>query len=338
MKGKIILMNDSARTLFGLSCETRDKNLFASERYPPGEAKAIMEKLRGPRFGGIGKLNPTETFVLDETGREIPVEMTASIVYQEGREAATMAILKDQRPEIEAEKKNEALRLQLVQSDKLASIGRLAAGVAHEINNPLAGILMYTNLALEDIDDNDDVRENLQKSLVQVERCRKIARGLLDFSRRHEPEIEKLNMNDMIEEIVSMVANQSLFRNIKIQKEFDTELRSIKGDRSQLQQVILNFVLNAAEAMNGEGRLLIKTDINDGQVEIAFTDTGCGIDPDHRERIFEPFFTTKAKDSGTGLGLSVSHGIITRHKGTVSLESRIDCGTTFTLSFPAAGE
>ncbi|MBW1816669.1 MAG: PAS domain S-box protein [Deltaproteobacteria bacterium] len=338
MRGEIILMNDSARKLFGLEGETRPKKIFASKRYPPGEAKIIMEKLRGPRFGGIGKLNPIETNVLDETGREIPVEMTASIVYQDGREAATMAIFKDLRPGIEEEKKRESARMQLVQSDKLASIGRLAAGVAHEINNPLAGIFMYANLALEEIHEDNDVYENLQKVLAQAERCKKIVRGLLDFSRRHEPQIETLNMNDIIEEIVSLVANQTLFRNIKIQKELDADLRPMQGDKSQLQQVFINFTLNAAEAMEGKGHLIIKTSVRNGLIEIKFTDTGSGIRPEHKERIFEPFFTTKSEKNGTGLGLSVSYGIITRHGGAVSVKSRVNSGTTFTLSFPVAGE
>jgi two-component system NtrC family sensor kinase len=337
MQGKVILMNESAKKLFGLEGEKCPEKIFASERYPPGEAKVIMEKLRGPGFGGVGKLDPTETRILDQSDREIPIEMTASIIYEDGQEAATMAIFKDLRPKIEEERRLESARMQLVQSDKLASIGRLAAGVAHEINNPLGGIFMYTNLALEDLQGNISVYENLQKVIAQAERCKKIVKGLLDFSRQHEPQIDTLNVNDILEEIVSLVASQSLFQNIQIQKKLDPDLRSIQGDKSQLQQVFINFTLNAAEAMEGKGRFLIKTSVRNGFVEIAFTDTGCGIRPEHRERIFEPFFTTKSETNGTGLGLSVSYGIIAKHRGTVSVKSKVNQGTTFTVRFPAAG-
>jgi two-component system NtrC family sensor kinase len=227
--------------------------------------------------------------------------------------------------------------MQLVQSDKLASIGRLAAGVAHEINNPLGGITMYSHLALEDLPKESSSYQNLLKVVNLAERCKKIIKGLLDFSRQREFEIKSVNVNDIIEEIFSLVETQALFQNIEITKALDPNLPPIRGDKSQLQQVFINLTINAAEAMEDRGRLIVKSSVIDDFIEIKFSDNGTGIPPENIEKIFEPFFTTKSEENGTGLGLAVSHGIITEHKGTISVESTLNEGTTFTIKLPISG-
>ncbi len=334
MKGVIILMNESARKLFGYAENIAVGKSIAEYHYTPGGARSVMKKLRSPDYGGVGRLYSTEMIAINNLGEEIPIEMTASIIYEDGEEIASMAIFQDLRPKVEEEKRLEETRMQLVQSDKLASIGRLAAGVAHEINNPLGGIIMYSHLALEDLPEDSPSHQNLKKVVNQAERCKKIIKGLLDFSRQREFAVESVNVNDIIEEIFSLVETQSLFQNIEITKDLDTDLPPIDGDKSQLQQVFMNLALNAAEAMENGGKLIVKSYLKDNALEIKFTDTGCGISSEDMEKIFEPFFTTKSHMNGTGLGLAVSHGIITKHKGTIFVESEVGKGSTFCIWLP----
>jgi len=337
MKGVIILMNESARQLFGYADKVDVGTNVVDYLYTEGGARSVMKKLRSPDYGGLGKLHTTEMKIINSSGEEIPVEMTASIIYDDGKEIASMAIFQDLRSKVEERKRLEETRMQLVQSDKLASIGRLAAGVAHEINNPLGGITIYSHLALEDLPKESSSYQNLLKVVNLAERCKKIIKGLLDFSRQREFEIKSVNVNDIIEEIFSLVETQALFQNIEITKALDPNLPPIRGDKSQLQQVFINLTINAAEAMEDRGRLIVKTSVIDDFIEIKFSDNGTGIPPENIEKIFEPFFTTKSEENGTGLGLAVSHGIITEHKGTISVESTLNEGTTFTIKLPISG-
>jgi len=225
---------------------------------------------------------------------------------------------------------------QIMKSEKLATLGQLAAGVAHEINNPLGAVLMYTHLALEDLDAKDMLRKNLARSITETARCRDIVKGLLDFARQSEPKVEESDVNETLERTIALLENQSLFQNVRINKVLCPSLPKISMDVGQIQQVFTNIMLNAAEAMGGKGDLTIasRTAPDNEYVEVEFTDTGCGIPPERRERIFEPFFTTKEVGRGTGLGLSISHGIIARHKGTIEVKSEPDKGTTFIIKLP----
>jgi len=181
MQGAVLLMNESARKLFGYSDKVDEGKIHVRDHYTPGGAKSVMEKLQSPDYGGFGKLHPTEITVFDASGEEIPVEVTASVIYEGNKEIATMAIFQDLRPKIEAEKRLEKTRIQLVQSDKLASIGRLAAGVAHELNNPLGGIIMYSHLAIESLSKDTASYKNLTKAVAQAHRCKRIVKGLSGF-------------------------------------------------------------------------------------------------------------------------------------------------------------
>jgi two-component system NtrC family sensor kinase len=335
MKGKILFMNQSARELFNSSAKSEGGMGFARDYYFPGVASNIMEKLRSAEYGGMGKLDGTGIELRTGSGEEIPVEMTASIIYEHGEEVATMAIFRDLRPQIAAEKRLAKARMQLMQSEKLASIGKLAAGVAHEINNPLGGILMYSHLALEDLPGESPVRENLQKVIEQAERCKNIVKRLLDFSRQRNPEITSVRLNELIDETFRLVESQSVFQGIKIEKKLDPLLPPIAGDKSQLQQVLLNLFLNAAAAMADGGTLNVSSSCDGDNVEVRCRDTGCGISVENREKIFEPFFTTKSEKDGTGLGLSISLGIVKNHGGTLAVDSRPGRGTTFTVRLPA---
>ncbi len=228
----------------------------------------------------------------------------------------------------------------IMESERLATIGQLAAGVAHELNNPLGGILIYSHLLLENLNENDPRRENLEKIVTQATRCKGIVKGLLDFSRQTEPKVNLGDINEVIKSALSLVENQSLFQNIRISKDFLPSSLLVMMDSAQIQQVFINIILNAAEAMNGKGNLKIDTAISEDKkwVIVEFTDTGCGIPKENIEKLFEPFFTTKEVGHGTGLGLAISYGIIQRHKGIIEVKSQVGKGTTFTIRLPVAKE
>ena len=234
------------------------------------------------------------------------------------------------------ERLKEYTSQQIMKSERLATLGQLAAGVAHEINNPLASVLMYTHLALEDLEQDDTLRKNLEKAAAEASRCRDIVKGLLDFARQSEPKIELADVNETLERTLAIVENQALFQNVEITKTLCLSLPKILMDVGQIQQVFTNIVLNAAEAMEGKGQLTVITRMapDNEYVEIEFTDTGCGILPENCEKIFDPFFTTKEVGRGTGLGLAVSHGIIARHKGTIEVTSESGKGATFIIKLP----
>ena len=225
---------------------------------------------------------------------------------------------------------------QIMKSERLATLGQLAAGVAHEINNPLGAILMYTHLALEDTKEEDVLHKNLEKAVTEASRCKDIVKGLLDFARQTEPKVEQWDVNEIIERTLGVVENQALFQNVKIAKVLCSSLPRVLMDVSQMQQVFTNIVLNAAEAMEGKGKLTVATGMahDNEHIEVEFTDTGCGIGPEIREKMFDPFFTTKEVGRGTGLGLAVSHGIIARHRGSIEVKSEQGKGTSFIIRLP----
>jgi two-component system NtrC family sensor kinase len=228
----------------------------------------------------------------------------------------------------------------LIQSEKLASIGKLAAGIAHEINNPLGGILIYSHLLLEDVPEGHPHHDNLLKIVKETTRCKGIVKGLLDFARPKEPAWAPTDINDLLDGCLSLTGRQALFQNILVEKDYQPNLPRITADRAQLQQVFMNMIFNAAEAMEGKGTLTLRTSSDDGgkAVAVEITDTGHGIKDEDRERLFEPFFTTKEVGQGTGLGLAISYGIIQKHNGTIEVRSEPGRGATFIIKLPAKGE
>jgi two-component system, NtrC family, sensor kinase len=231
-----------------------------------------------------------------------------------------------------------AMQARVAESERLASLGMLAAGVAHEINNPMGGILALTSLSLEDMPPNDPNRANLEEVVRQTERCRDIVRGLLEFSRQSQGGTELVDMNEVVGSTLSLIANQALFFNVRLVQELAPDVPRFVAQRSQLEQVCMNLVVNAAQAIDGPGTVTIATrhEQDLAQVELRVTDTGRGIEPDKINRIFDPFFTTKDDGVGTGLGLSIVYGIVTKHKGSITVESEVGRGSTFVIRFPVA--
>ncbi|MGA1876000.1 MAG: ATP-binding protein [bacterium] len=236
--------------------------------------------------------------------------------------------------------------MKLVRSVKLASLGQLSAGIAHEINNPLTAVLSYSSLLLEKAASPKE-KQWLSTIVEETKRCRNIVAGLLDYARQSTPEKVITQMNDIIERAICLVENKESFHNIRIIKKLGPDLPQVKVDRGQIYQVLTNLMINAADAMEGKGTLTvesrshhIESKITDGRhfVEVSIRDTGCGIPEQNIEMIFDPFFTTKGPTVGTGLGLSICYGIIKRHNGSITVHSEIGEGSTFTIYLPVEKE
>ena len=230
----------------------------------------------------------------------------------------------------------QATRQQIGRSEQLASVGRLAAGVAHEINNPLTGVLAFADLMRDKPNMDAQDREDLELIMRETKRAREIVKGLLDFARETPQVKTQLNINDLVRQTTLLLGKRDAFQNIQLVESLTERLPEVHGDKNQLQQVLVNLSLNACEAMSQGGTLLLATSRADGRIVIEVTDTGCGIRREHLDKVFEPFFTTKPVGKGTGLGLSVSYGIIQQHGGTLEVESQEGKGTTFRILLPVA--
>lgn len=246
---------------------------------------------------------------------------------------------------------------QLTRTERLAALGQIAAGVAHEINNPLGGILLYSNLVAEELPEGNVARGNMEKIIYQANRCKEIVRNLLDFARTPAGDMMPFNINNIILTSLKLLRDQSMFLGISITTILADDIPDVKGDRSRLEQLFLNLFINAADAMGGEGELTITTEELSRQpgdsadvvfhdekiclltspktVKVTIADTGKGIDKSYLPHIFEPFFTTKDPGQGTGLGLSIAYGIIQMHSGFIDVESEPGVGTTFVILLPA---
>jgi PAS domain S-box-containing protein len=460
MTGTIIIFNKGAENLLGYTADEVVGKMNASALYLPGVAQDIMHKLRDEKFGGRGKLAAQRYLGVAKSGEQIPVMLSGSLIYQDGREAATVGffydlrdILSAQQEILESEKnfhylfetvrhgvyfstregrfidcnqtlldmlgysnKEEFLSIdiptqlyaepserlkfqqiierdgyvkdyevtfkrkngrpvdvqltahmkkdrsgiwyqglvidvterrireqQMLQSAKMASLGKLAAGVAHEINNPLGGIFVYANL-LEEKTDNDDPRHAyIEKILTAASRTKEIVKGLLEFSRPTKLNFVSTSVNVALENVLALLEQQGVFYHIQINRDLVADPPGVIADPTQIEQVFMNIIMNAAEAMQGDGRLDIKTALSAGgkYLDTVIADSGPGITENDIGRIFEPFYTTKgpsSKGSGTGLGLAISYGIIEKHNGTITVASSEGKGTTFTVRLPVEDE
>ncbi|MHB8765145.1 MAG: sensor histidine kinase [Deferrisomatales bacterium] len=229
----------------------------------------------------------------------------------------------------------QRMQTQLVRSEKLASLGELVAGIAHELNNPLTGILVLSSIMQKEAKLDPTTRDDVETIVHESQRCARIVKGLLDFSRESIPQKRPCQINDVIDSTLVLVRTQALFHDIEIVKKYGEGLPEVLADPHQLEQVLINVLLNAAQAMPNGGRLVLETTPRPAQVVVRIADTGGGIPPENLGRIFDPFFTTK-ESRGTGLGLSVSYGIVQNHGGTIEVESELGVGTAFTIQLPIA--
>lgn len=282
-------------------------------------SKQVSEGNISPEIGPISK--DEEMGVLQNTFKDMVVSLEE----------------RERRRKAEAENR-------LIQSERQASVGRLSAGIAHEINNPLTGILTYTSMLLQRKDIGKEVRSDLQAVVQFTERVKKIVKGLLYFSLQTTLDRESTDVNRLIPATISMMETPALVKGVSIKFNPGIKLPMLILDRSQFQSVLLNIIINALDATEPGGSIMVSTglsfsasdtsDINKKGVEISITDTGCGIPPEDLDKLFDPFFTTKAVGQGTGLGLSVSYGIVQRHGGKIRVQSEAGNGSIFTIWLP----
>ncbi len=335
-KGNVLIFNEGMERLTGHSADEIINRGHLSTFYDIETAKENMRKMRSGEYGPPGKLNPTSMSIVTKDGEEIPVTLSASLITIDGKEIGSVGVFRDMREILEMRKELEDTHLQLVQSDKIASVGRMAAGVAHEINNPLAGILMYAEILKESFKDNKQHLEDIQEIIYQTLRCKEIVAELLEFSRRSVGKVSTFSLDDLIRKSMNLLIDQAQFQDIEVRIDVEPDIPTVSGDLGQLQQVLTNLFINAADAMEGKGRLEVRGryDHSGDRFEITVSDTGPGIPQDIREKVFEIFFTTKPVGRGTGLGLSISKKIIELHGGSLLLESPPGGGTTFTIRLP----
>jgi len=224
---------------------------------------------------------------------------------------------------------------QLIQSEKLASVGQLAAGVAHEINNPLGTILLFSDIMRKELSPDDPRRDDVKMIIDEATRCKTIVSDLLNFARQNEVLAQSTDVNALLSETIEEMSIQPVFQDLEIVRRLDPDLPSIQADPAQLKEVFINLMTNAAEAMEGDGSLTIATaPAEDCMVAVVFQDTGCGIPEENLSKIFTPFFTTKPIGKGTGLGLAIVYGIIKMHRGQIYVASEVGVGSTFTITLP----
>ncbi|HOO56109.1 MAG TPA: [Fe-Fe] hydrogenase large subunit C-terminal domain-containing protein [bacterium] len=307
-----------------LSCRFHDEHMelpYPSEE----EIREILKK--------INKVRPEDELDCGACGYSSCREKAIAVYQGLAENEMCLPYIIDRLMELNEQIKRDADR-QVIRAEKLASVGRLASGIAHEINNPLSGILLYASM-LEKASIDDAQRDKLKTIIDETIRCRGIVKGVLDFSRQTEPHFGPVLVTDILERVFNLVEKQTLFSGIDIHKNYlEASIPFVLGDPPQIQQVFLNIIMNAAQSIDGPGSVSVYVQEEDGFLDVVVEDTGCGISHDDMDRIFEPFFTTKGEQKGTGLGLSTSHGIIENHGGKIMVESELGKGSKFIIRLP----
>ena len=337
--GKILIFNDAAAEICGYGVDEALAKLNIRDIYPEDGAKEVMRKLRSDEYGRTGQLKSYPVDILRRNGDLVPISLNAAIVFEDDREAATIGFFHDLRETLRMRKELENTQIQLLQAEKMASLGKLAAGVAHQLNNPLGGITLYTKLLMEEYELEAGPREDLSRIARAAQRCRNIVKELLVFARQTRQEMRAHDINETVSRTLFLLENQAIFQNIEIEKSLSPSLPAVRGDIQQLNHLFMNIILNAAEAMEGKGSLKIKSyfSSNDDRVCVELSDTGTGISEEALPHIFDPFYTTKDEGKGTGLGLSLAYSIVKNHAGNISVRSKPGQGATFTIELRPAG-
>lgn len=335
MEGNIIIWNRAAEETLGYKADDVIGKMQIDKVYPQDMAKKVMQMLRSPEYGGVGKLRSYPMVYVRKDGRVIDGNLSASIVYGAGgKEVASVGIFVDLEERLKIETKLRETREQLLQSEKLAAMGRLTSQVAHELNNPLYGIMNTLELLKTEIAPQSKRRKVLDMALSETERLTELLRKMLSFSKPDQEERQASDVNTILEEILLLYDKQMREHSIRIISVFGENLAKIYASRNQLRQVFLNIISNAKDAMPEGGTLTVTTKPAGDYVRIEFADTGVGIGKEDREKIFDTFFTTKDSVKDVGLGLSVCYGFVKDHGGDIRVESAEDKGTTFIIDLP----
>ena len=341
--GSIIVFNQQAEKLLGYSAYEMIMKMSFNDLFPPAMLEELRKELVSDGYGGKNRLLLFETYMTNKTGDKIPVQLSATVMFDQGEEIGMMGFFRDLR-EIRRMEQQFDDQTRLLHEHKMISLGRLSASVVHELNNPLAGILNYVRLMLKIIKRGSLDQKNQEKfqrhlTLVESEthRCSKIVSNLLAFSRKSELQLNDMNINELLDKSILLSQHKLVLQNIQIKTDLDPGIPKVLGDFNQIQQCVINLIFNAIDAMSDGGTLTIISsfDPNKEMVEIKVADTGYGIADEDLHQIFDPFYSTKTEGQGLGLGLSLVYGIIDRHKGTITVESELGKDTVFIISLPA---
>jgi len=340
--GKVMIFNKAMERLLGYPKKEALEHLSLDQVFDPDERDRFNAVLTSEAYGGKDRLFLHETSLLTRTGSRIPVQISAAVLTEAETISGLVCFVRDLRElrRLEQEMSDQA---RILHQDKMMSLGRLAASVVHEINNPLAGILNYICLMRRILDRGPlsaDQQDKFKQHLALVEsetrRCAQIVSGLLTFSRKSPPAFTRVQVDDLVHRCIQLSQHKIQLSRISKTVSISPSLPPVIGDFNQLQQCLINLLFNAVDAMPDGGTLDISADADlpRKEVFIRVKDSGPGIPPSDLPHIFEPFYTTKNEGYGVGLGLSTVYGIMERHHGSVQVESRAGEGTTFTLKLP----
>nr|MCU0255675.1 ATP-binding protein [Vicinamibacterales bacterium] len=327
LDGRILRWNPSIELLCGVP-----RSQAVGRRLEDVFGGMFLDALRAAMESeaGEGTLNRTPLDSRHPEPRSLLVNAAvAPLRTPDGKVAGTIVIVEDTTARVKLEE-------QLQISEKMASIGLLAAGVAHEVNTPLTGISSYTQMLLEQAEVDDPRTPLLQKIERQTFRAAKIVNGLLNLARPAQTEFGPVDVNAVINDVIALLEHQLRGARIQVRRELSPTPPVVLGIEHKLQQVFLNLLLNARDAMPSGGWLSVSSRVEDGRVVVEVGDTGAGIAQEHLSRIYDPFFTTKPIGQGTGLGLAITYGIVQEHHGTITCRSSAGQGTTFVIDLPAA--
>jgi two-component system NtrC family sensor kinase len=336
---KVVIANQTALRMLGFDCAEEVIGAHLLDLIYPDDRDKISRIIMENRFGrGLDEIREFRAITGD--GRQIWVSAVGTRIEYEGKMADLVSardITERKRMEEEKQKMEEQLRL----ASRLAAVGELAAGVAHELNNPIAAIQGFAQFLTARKDLDETIRNDLDTIYRESQRAAKITRNLLSFARRHEPEKHLISLNEVIEKTLELRVHIMKLNNLELVVELAPDLPKTLADFHQMQQVFVNIVNNAEQAMieaHGKGRLVVKTRKAGNMIQISFADDGPGISEENLKRIFDPFFTTKEVGKGTGLGLSICYGLVEAHGGRIYVRSKLRQGATFVVEIPIVSE
>ena len=335
IKGNILLWNRAAEETLGYRTEEVIGKMKIDRIYPEGMAKKVMQMMRSPEHGPVGKLSAYPMVYVRQDGEVVEGNLSSAIIYDaEGKESASVGIFVDLKERLDMERKLRQTQEQLLQSEKLAAMGRLTSQIAHELNNPLYGIMNTLELLKTEIPLENKRRKILEMALSETTRLAEMLRKMLSFSKPDQEQRVPSNINMLLDEILLLQEKQLREHSIVILQDLQEDLPEVNASKNQLRQVFLNLISNARDAMPEGGTLSVTTREMNDTILIEVSDTGTGIRDENLKKIFDAFFTTKDTVKDVGLGLSVCYGFIRDHGGDIQVRSRVDAGTTFSITLP----